>query len=89
MILDFLFIFSELTGVSSRSLLTAGVDLITGDFMDILPDGVDGDTDLDDRGDDRGLLAGESNEDLRDNLESLNEDFLDNLESLGEPFVGV
>ena len=53
--------------------------------MDILPDGVDGDTDLDDRG----LLAGESNEDLRDNLESLNEDFLDNLESLGEPFVGV
>ena len=62
---------------------------MTGDFMGILPDGVEGDTDLDERGDDIGLLAGESNDDLRDNLESSKEDFLDNFESLGDPLVGV
>ena len=83
-ILDFLLVFSALAGVSSLSLLTAGVDLMTGDLI-LLP-GDEGETDLDDSGDDRGLLEFDSNDDLRDSLES-NEDFLDSLESSSESFA--
>ena len=76
-ILDLLFAFSALPGVSDLNLFIAGVDFTTGDC--IFPAGVEGE----DRGEDSGLRVTE------DILESLKDDFRDIRESFGDPLTGV